>query len=198
MLEVRSLRTFGLEAGPLRLEDGECVAVRGASGAGKSLFLRAIADLDPNEGEIWLDGEVRAALPAPRWRQLVTYLASEPGWWADTVGEHFADWSAAGPLAERLKLPIECRAWPVQRLSSGERQRLGLIRALVQAPRVLLLDEPTGALDADAAGAVEGLLRERFAEGTSALWVTHDPAQARRAAGRCVTIEQGRAREAPP
>lgn len=192
MLEVRALKRPELEAGPFQLADGECLAVRGPSGAGKTLFLRALADLDPNEGDVWLDGRARAATPAPEWRRRVTYVAAEPGWWADTVAEHFADWAAASPLVTELGLPAECRLWPVARLSSGERQRLGLVRVLVQSPRVLLLDEPTGALDTEAAGAVERLLAERFGAGTSALWVTHDADQARRVAVRGLMVEQGR------
>jgi len=197
MLEVRRLFRPGLEVAPFVLADGACIAVRGPSGSGKTLLLRAIADLDPNDGEVLLDGEVCAAMPAPRWRRKVTYVAAEPGWWADTVGAHFLDWTAAEPLVEALLLPAECRKWPILRLSTGEKQRLGLIRALAQAPRVLLLDEPTGALDADAAAAAERLLAERFAAGTSALWVTHDAAQAARVATRCLAVEHGRVREVP-
>lgn len=195
MLEVRRLFRPGLEVEPFQLQDGECVAVRGPSGSGKSLFLRAIADLDPNDGEVLLDGEVREAMPAPRWRRWVTYVAAEPGWWADTVGAHFADWPVAEPLVEALLLPASCREWSILRLSTGEKQRLGLVRALVQAPRVLLLDEPTGALDAEAAEGAERLLAERFAAGTSALWVTHDAAQTRRVATRCLAVDAGRVRE---
>jgi phosphate-transporting ATPase len=86
---------------------------------------------------------------------------------------------------------------PIARLSTGERQRLGLIRALVHHPRILLLDEPTAALDPDATALVENLLAERFAQGTSALWVSHDAAQAKRMAQRCLMIERGQAAEAP-
>jgi len=65
------------------------------SGAGKSLLLRAIADLDPNEGTVKLDGMLREAVPAPHWRSQVTYVAAEPGWWGDTVQEHFTAWHQA-------------------------------------------------------------------------------------------------------
>jgi putative ABC transport system ATP-binding protein len=196
MLAIRHLFRPGLEVEPLTLANGECVAVRGPSGSGKTLFLRAIADLDPNQGDILLDGTARDAMPAPLWRRRVTYVAAEPGWWADTVGAHFQDWPAVAGLVESVLLPEACRGWPVLRLSTGERQRLGLVRALALAPRVLLLDEPTGALDPDAAAAVERLLRERFAAGTSALWVTHDVAQAARVARRALDVADGRVREA--
>ncbi|MBH5370528.1 ABC transporter ATP-binding protein [Bradyrhizobium glycinis] len=180
------------------LQDGECVALQGPSGVGKTLLLRAIADLDPNEGTVKLDGVLREAMPAPAWRKRVTYLAAEPGWWSDTVQDHFAAWDDALPLIARLGLPNECGAWPIQRLSTGERLRLGLARALMLRARVLLLDEPTSALDPASAAAVESLIAERIADGTSVLWTTHDGAQARRVGTRILVmrpdggIEEGR------
>src|SRR5260221_11349243 len=78
-------------AGPfeLNLDAGACAAITGPSGSGKSLFLRMIADLDPNEGEVWLNGRERASLPAPQWRKQATYVSAESGWWADVGIEHF-------------------------------------------------------------------------------------------------------------
>ena len=107
LLSIRDLRRLHLSAS-FDLDAGECVAMRGASGSGKTQLLRAIADLDPNEGTVLLDGTPREAVPAPAWRRLIAYIPAEPGWWADTVGGHFADWAAAAPLAERLGLPA---AW---------------------------------------------------------------------------------------
>jgi ABC-type iron transport system FetAB ATPase subunit len=198
MLSVRGLHRPGVALESFDLPDGVCVAVRGASGAGKTLLLRALADLDPNDGQVSLDDQARAAMPAPRWRRLVTYVAAEPAWWADTVGEHFADWAAAAPLIAALGLPEDCWGWPVARASTGERQRLSLARGLAHGPRVALLDEPTSGLDDDARRAAEDLLLERFKSGVSALWVTHDDAQARRVAGRSLIVTRGRAHEADP
>ncbi len=191
MLSVRALTRPGLEATNFRIDDGECVAVRGASGSGKTLLLRAIADLDPNAGEVMLDDAVRESMPAPDWRRRVVYVAAEPGWWHDTVAEHFDDWGAVRDLATATGLPDDCREWPIARLSTGERQRLGLMRALALARRVLLLDEPTSGLDDEATAAVEGLIRARLDAGASALWVTHDEAQARRLARRALVVTDG-------
>ncbi len=196
MFSVRNLARPGL--GPLSFEvaAGGCLGIGGPSGAGKSLLLRALADLDASDGEVSLEGTRREDLPAPDWRRRVCYLAAESGWWADRVGAHFPDWEAARPRLDKLGLPEACRDWPVTRLSSGERQRLALIRALVRAPRVLLLDEPTAALDPESAAAVEYLVAEHRAGGGMALWISHDAAQLARVAQSVLRLEAGRAVEA--
>lgn len=202
LLTVRDLRRLHLTAS-FELNAGECLALRGPSGSGKTQLLRAIADLDPNAGTVLLEGRPREAMPGPVWRRLVGYVPADAGWWADSVGEHFPDWPTAAPLAERLGLPTECQGWPVQRLSTGERQRLALARALATAPggpRVLLLDEPTAGLDEAAAAAAEGLVAEHRAKGTGVVWVTHDVMQAGRVAQRWLLLRDGRLEEArsPP
>ena len=197
MLTVSGLKRLHISAS-FDLQDGVCVALQGPSGVGKTLLLRSIADLDPNEGAVKLDGMLRESMPAPAWRKRVTYLAAEPGWWSDVVQEHFTVWDDALPLVMRLGLPDDCGPWPIQRLSTGERQRLGLVRGLMLRSRVLLLDEPTSALDPASAAAVEALIAERVADGTSVLWSTHDDAQARRVGSRIFAmgpdggIEEGR------
>ena len=147
MLQVRDLRTSILKPASFSLSAGEALAVRGPSGAGKTLLLRAVADLDPNEGVVTLDGRDRSTIAGPEWRRLVGYVPAEPGWWADTVGEHFGEWTAALAFVRDLGFREEMKAWPITRLSTGERLRLALVRALMMRPKVLLLDEPTAALD---------------------------------------------------
>ena len=192
MLSVRHLFAPGAAADALQVADGECVAVMGPSGAGKTRLLRAIADLDPNRGEVVAGGVDRARVSAPAWRRVVGYVPAESGWWADTVGAHFPDPGACRALLAELRLPMDALEWPVARLSSGERQRLALARALAHAPRALLLDEPTGALDEEARALVERVLRRQLDTGVPILLVTHDQSQAARLAARIVRVEKGR------
>jgi len=191
MLEVQDLYTPILKPASFSLATGECVALRGASGAGKTLLLRAIADLDPNTGWVRLQGRDRSTISAPEWRRLVGYVPAEPGWWAETVGEHFAGWSAALPFLTRLGFSADTGEWPISRLSTGERLRLALARALMMRPKVLLLDEPTAALDAASVTAVEALIRSEIRAGLAVLWVTHDPAQVGRIAEKRLVMEAG-------
>jgi UDP-glucose/iron transport system ATP-binding protein len=184
-------------AGPfdLTLAAGTCIAIAGPSGSGKSLLLRMIADLDPNQGEVFLDGQERRSVTAPGWRRRVVYSAAEPGWWHDTVAPHFASGAArdlAHTLTPRLGLDPALLDSPVVRLSTGERQRLALIRALALDPPVLLLDEPTGPLDQDSTALVEAVLRERLAGGTAILLVTHSPEQAGRLGQQQFRMQQRR------
>ncbi len=125
----------------------------------------------------------------------MTYVATEPAWWAELAGAHFPDTDAVADLMDRLDLPPEILTRPIAQLSTGERKRLALIRALCNAPRVLLLDEPTSGLDDARAGTVEALLQERLADGVTILMTTHDLAQAKRLAQRRLIIADGHVEE---
>ena len=194
LLSARDLRSpFG---GPFTFDvhAGECIAIQGPSGAGKSVLLRMLADLDPHEGDALLDGRPASSMSAPDWRAAVVYQAAEPAWWEDTAGAHFAaaDRDLVDATLAALGLAPALLDTDIGRLSTGERQRLALVRSLARRPRVLLLDEPTAALDPDAVARVETLLRARLADGMALLIVTHAGEQARRLAQRIFRIEQGR------
>lgn len=191
MLDIDNISCLSLTNVSFSVGAGECVAVTGKSGAGKSLLLRSLADLDPNDGDVKLDGRSRNAMAAPDWRRQVVYVPAESGWWADDVGSHFEDREAATGLLHRMQLPPDCLDWPVSRLSTGERQRLALVRAMVLAPKVMLLDEPTSGLDPDTALRAEAVLHERLSGGGAIILVSHDPAQAKRLASRRFHIEDG-------
>jgi putative ABC transport system ATP-binding protein len=185
-LLVKNLRSAFAGPFELNLGTGACAAITGPSGSGKSLFLRMIADLDPSEGKVWLNERERGSMPAPQWRRQATYVSAESGWWADRVIEHFDvnRRSEVAALAARLGLRADLLDAPVAQLSTGEKQRFSLVRALLPSPPVLLLDEPTGPLDEESVAQVETLLLERMATGTAILLVTHDPNQAERLGNR--------------
>jgi ABC-type multidrug transport system ATPase subunit len=170
---------------------GECLALMGASGAGKSLLLRAIVDLDPSTGNITLGGHTRADMPANEWRKRVALVPAESGWWADRVRDHFPPNLDATKLLDKLDL-AGALEWDVARLSSGERQRLAIARALCRKPHALLLDEPTASLDEHAIALVEDLMRGCCGEGMVVLLVTHDRRQAERMAKRVLHMSDGR------
>ncbi|WP_346910691.1 ABC transporter ATP-binding protein [uncultured Roseibium sp.] len=194
MFEISDLKTPLIGPVSLSIAPDECVSLRGASGAGKSLLLRAIADLDPNEGDARLDQQSRNRMPAPQWRRLVALVPAESGWWTDTVVEHFKMDPETEALLEAVGLP-DSLDWKIHRLSTGEKQRLALARALHNKPKVLLLDEPTSALDDKATARVEDIIREQMDRGVAVLLVTHDQAQAQRVAGRHFLMEHGRLSE---
>ncbi len=178
--------------GPLNLElaSGECVSLSGASGSGKSLLLRAIADLDAYQGDIWLDEFHSQQMPAHQWRQKVGLLPAETHWWEEQVGAHFPHWPTS--IAQQLGFPPDTADWPVMRLSSGERQRLGLARMLACKPQALLLDEPTANLDPHNTAIIEHLIQDYSQQQQApVLWVSHDSAQRQRIAQRHVHLKEG-------
>ena len=193
-LAVRDLRSR--VGGPFTFDvrAGECIAIQGPSGAGKSVLLRMLADLDPHDGTALLDGRSAASMPAPAWRAAVVYQPAEPAWWEDTARAHFTGVDPGvveGTLAA-LGLAASVLDTDIDRLSTGERQRLALVRSLARRPRVLLLDEPTASLDPASVGRAEALLAGCLAEGMAVLVVTHAAEQARRLAHRIFHLERGR------
>ncbi len=167
---------------------GACLAITGPSGAGKSLLLRMLADLVPHAGEVWLDGLAQSAMPAPEWRRRLTYVATDAAWWAADVAGHFARNYDPVPGLRRLRLPEAMLSAAPDRLSTGERQRLNLLRAMAPGPAVLALDEPSSALDPEATGLVEDMLRDWCDAGGVLVLASHDAAQVGRLAGDRIVL----------
>ncbi|HIG10995.1 MAG TPA: ABC transporter ATP-binding protein [Planctomycetes bacterium] len=169
--------------------EGQVLCVRGASGAGKTLFLRQLAGLDPLEaGELSLDGRSPQEWGPQAWRAEVLYIPQQAPILAGTPAEFAAQLlhlhaqrqrSGDDPRTLAAGWGLAQTAWDQtwRTLSVGERQRALLATLLARRPRVLLLDEPTAALDPDALERVEESLAAE-----TCVWVTHHPEQAARRA----------------
>lgn len=173
LLNIKNLKF--LHNGPvnLKVRATEITGLSGASGSGKSLFLRALADLEAHEGDVFLDELNQQSISAHLWRQKVALMSAETIWWFDTVAEHFDVISEKNLAA--LGFSKDCMQWSISRLSSGEKQRLGLLRLLQNEPEVLLLDEPTANLDKHNTQLFEEFVMQYLEEKSAcAIWVGHD------------------------
>jgi sulfonate transport system ATP-binding protein len=172
----------------LEIAAGEFVALIGRSGSGKSTLLRGLAGLDPDlEGEMAVDGAVAMAFQGSRllpWKRVLDNVR---------LGLRVPDPTAVAraALKEVGLEPLE-RAWPLT-LSGGEAQRVSLARALVREPRLLLLDEPFGALDALTRISMHQLVLGLWSRHRPAvLLVTHDVDEAIALADRVLVLGDGR------
>lgn len=158
---------------------GMCMGLTGPSGIGKSVLLKALADMLPHQGEILL-GEIESqTIPAQQWRRKVALLPSESQWWLETVGEHFQIFDEH--LFSQLGFTKDVLDWQICHLSSGEKQRLAFIRIMLNKPEALLLDEPTANLDHHNRDQLE-LLIKRYQHDyqTPVIWISHDREQLNR------------------
>jgi len=189
-LRLEALRPRLLEPVSLSVAAGGLLFLSGPSGAGKTLLLRSIVDLDPNEGEVYIGDLARSALRPPEWRRRVGLLPAESGWWRDSVGPHFpAGGAEQTALLAALGFERDVLKWSVARLSTGERQRLSLARLLAYRPEALLLDEATANLDPTNRARVEAVVEDyRQQQGAAVFWVSHDPEQRLRLGGTALVI----------
>ena len=194
ILQLSNLKVLNLKPCNFKLEKG-IVCLSGASGAGKSLLLRAIADLIVHEGEAYLNMDKCSETNPVTWRKWVGFLPAESSWWMDRVGDHFSQ--QKNVYLQQLKLPDESLDWDVARCSTGEKQRLAIARLLALKPKVLLLDEPTASLDADSVKRVEAVIKNYSEEfNVPVFWVSHDQQQIKRLADREFRIEKNEIKEA--
>ena len=204
--KARSNDVNAVDGVSLKLEAGEFVAVEGPSGCGKStLLLLAGGLLAPDSGTVQVVGEspyemntnarsqFRANTIGFVFQQfhLIPYLSVLDNVMAPSIATGIDDPAGrAHALLERFGLTDRSRHVPGE-LSSGERQRVALARALLNSPKLLLADEPTGNLDAENATTVLDHLREFATAGGAVLLVTHDPQAAGRA-DRSVRLRAGK------
>ncbi len=187
------------------IASGEWVAMMGPSGSGKSTMVNLIGCLDrPTSGEVWLDGENVANLSAADLNRvraekigfvfqqfhMIPYLTAVENVMLAQYFHSMTDEKEALDALERVGLKE--RAWhlPAQ-LSGGEQQRVCIARALINDPKIILADEPTGNLDAVNEEIVLRLLRELHQQGRTIVMVTHDPVVAR-LADRRIELHHGR------
>ncbi len=179
--------------GPVSFElcGGEAIGIFGESGCGKTRLLRAIADLDPHDGSVSLDNAEAASISAPQWRRKVAYLPAESQWWFDSVRAHFKSLPQAQEL-HSIGLTTSILNAEVSHLSSGEKQRLSLLRALASQPSVLLLDELTAHLDAERTEFIENKVSTLMRDHDVAiLWVSHNLEQLRRNCSEVMYMSTG-------
>ena len=184
----------------LHIEPGEFVAVVGRSGCGKSTLLRLLAGLEPaSAGQVLLDGQAQGRQVQQAREDLrIMFQDARLLPWKRVAANIELGLSAADAPARaraalaRVGLAERAHEWPAV-LSGGQRQRVALARALVHAPRLLLLDEPLGALDALTRIEMQRLIEELWrVQGFTALLVTHDVQDAVALADRVLLIEDGR------
>lgn len=189
MLRLEDLTIPNLDPVNLTIAPGECIGLSGDSGTGKTRLLRAIADLDEHEGQVYSEDIAQDQVKAHEWRRRVALLPAESQWWYDRIGQHF---NAHDENIEALGFSTEVLNWNSSRCSSGEKQRLSLLRMLSNGPRVLLLDEPSANLDATNTQRVENLIRDYLEQHhAAAIWVSHDAEQFERVTSRRYKLVDG-------
>jgi len=207
LLETTGLKkSFGLKTVlrgiDLAVCSGESVALMGANGAGKTTLLRILACLtSPSSGSARIDGW-DSGRDAQRVRRLVGFVAHQPYLYDELTAEEnllfFGKMYAVKDARERAaqllqRVGLEKRARErVGVLSRGQAQRLSLARALLHAPRVLLLDEPDAGLDEQGYELVEAVLAEHSAGGGAVLFTTHQLERALKLADSLVMLGKGR------
>lgn len=212
MIELRGVRrrhgvVLALEDVNLSIAPGEFVALVGGSGSGKTTLLKTINRLGrPDAGHVNVAGQDVATLAPHELRRRIGYVFQEVGLFPHlSVGENIGitpkllGWDGAriaarvSELLALVALPAEVAERPPSALSGGQRQRVGVARALAAEPRLMLMDEPFGALDPltrDQLGADYRALHERL--GLTTVMVTHDMAEAVLLADRIVVLDGGR------
>ena len=192
-----------LDEATILVRPGEAVAIQGPSGSGKSTLIRVLATLlEADAGNVLLDGRDAREIAPSQFRTRIAFLAQQPAMFDGTVRDNLAagpalhgdslDDARARDLIAAVGLDDSLQLREARTLSGGEKQRVALARALANGPQVLLLDEPTAALDPEAGELIVALLRDLRARGLSVVMVTHVDAHARALGGTLYRCERGR------
>lgn len=162
------------------LQTEQRVVLMGESGTGKTVLFKSLADLIDHQGDVFLNGKKQSDICPEDWRRQVMYFAAETAWWKDTAAEHFEPQPSEAQLDE-VGLTSAQLNQPVSALSSGEKQRLALLRGLSYKPTILLLDEITANLDNASTLKVEAVIKAYCHTQQAAMfWITHDEVQQKR------------------
>ena len=191
----------------LRIEDGEFMVLVGPSGSGKTTMLKMINRLlEPTDGNIYMDGkrikdyderELRlstgyvlqaiALFPNLTVAENIALIPEMKGWGKERVASKTVE------LLEKVGLPASDYAdRKPHELSGGEQQRIGIVRAIIAEPRILLMDEPFSALDAISRKQLQALTKELHKEfGMTTIFVTHDTDEALKLGDRIAVLQEG-------
>lgn len=190
LLEIKALQYLGSQPIDFKIKTHEIMGLSGSSGSGKSRLIRAIADLDEHLGSVQLDGVNQLQIMPHLWRKQVALLVADSRWWFDTVSEHFENLQST--QYQSLGFSEDISQWAISKLSSGEKQRLALLRLLENKPDVLLLDEPTANLDMENTLLFESFVSRYLKENSAcAIWVSHDKQQLDRISNRQFEMVNG-------
>ena len=186
----------------INIEQDDFISIVGPSGSGKSTFLKLCSHLiSPTKGNIIFKGKNFTDYSPTELRKSIAYCFQTPYLFGDTVMENVnfpfsirnvkPDQKRVNDLFSMFHMAADFLNRDVRNLSGGEKQRIALIRSLLFMPEILLLDEITSALDVENTKIVENVMDSLNKEGTTVLWITHNPEQSRKYANKVLAIEAG-------
>ncbi|PRR78311.1 putative ABC transporter ATP-binding protein YbbL [Clostridium liquoris] len=186
----------------IHIESGDYISIVGPSGSGKSTFLKLCNNLiSPSEGNISFNNKNISEYNPIELRKEIAYCFQMPHLFGNTVMDNLSfpfkirnkkvDMDRIKYLFSLFSMDEEFIDEKVLNLSGGEKQRIALMRTLMFAPEILLLDEVTSALDSENTLIVENIINKLNSEGSTVLWVTHNKEQSTKYANKLLTLENG-------